>query len=91
MPPNVTVARISGTSTGRNILCMIRNKESTSCDTKLEGNLIALGGKYAAGNLYGLIHVQGRIAYEIKKYVFSSYRKPLLKLIKAGYARLKKL
>ena len=31
------------------------------------------------------------IAYEIKKYVFSSYRKPLLKLIKVGYNKLKRL
>ena len=91
MPPNVTIARISGTNAGQNILRLIKKKKLIACDPKLEGILIALGGKYAAGNLYGLIHVQGRIAYEIKKYVFSSYRKPLLKLIKAGYARLKKL
>ena len=91
MPPNVTIARISGTNAGQNILRLIKKKKLIACDPKLEGILIALGGKYAAGNLYGLIHVQGRIAYEIKKYVFSSYRKPLLKLIKAGYARHKKL
>ncbi|WP_121628188.1 NAD(P)/FAD-dependent oxidoreductase [Poseidonibacter antarcticus] len=91
MPPNVTVARISGTCAGRNILNHIKKKKLKACDPKLEGILIALGGKYAAGNLYDLVHVQGRIAYEIKKYVFSSYRKPLLKLIEAGYKKLKRL
>jgi len=91
MPPNVTVARISGINAGKNILNLIKKKKLVECDPKLEGILIALGGKFAAGNLYGLVHVQGRIAYEIKKYVFSSYRKPLLKLIKAGYKKLKKL
>lgn len=91
MPPNVTVARISGTAAGKNILNRIKKKKLIACNPKLEGILIALGGKYAAGNLYDLVHVEGRIAYEIKKYVFSSYRKPLLKLIKAGYNKFKKL
>ncbi|MBU3014665.1 FAD-dependent oxidoreductase [Poseidonibacter lekithochrous] len=91
MPPNVTVARISGKCAGQNILRHINKKKLIACDPKLEGILIALGGKYAAGNLYDLVHVEGRIAYEIKKYVFSSYRKPLLKLIKSGYKKLKKL
>ncbi|NQY19860.1 MAG: FAD-dependent oxidoreductase [Campylobacteraceae bacterium] len=89
MPPNVTVARISGTNAGKNILNHIKGKKLIKCDPKLEGTLIALGGKFAVGNLYDLVHVEGRIAYEIKKYVFSSYRKPLLKLIKAGYNKLK--
>ena len=91
MPPNVTVARISGTCAGKNILRHINKKKLVACDPKLEGILIALGGKFAAGNLYDMVHVEGRIAYEIKKYVFSSYRKPLLKIIKAGYKKLKKL
>lgn len=91
MPPNVTIARISGTCAGKNILRHIGKKKLLACNPKLEGVLIALGGKYAAGNLYDLVNVEGRIAYEIKKYVFSSYRKPLLKIIKAGYKKLKKL
>ncbi len=90
MPPNVTIARISGTNAGKNVLNMIKNKTLVACNPKLEGILIALGGKYAAGSIYDLFHVKGRLAYEIKHYVFSSYRKPLLKLIKTGYAKLKK-
>ena len=69
---------------------MIKNKKLIACEPKLEGILIALGGKYAAGNLYDMIHVKGRVAYEIKKYVFDSYRAPLLKLIKSGYSKLKR-
>ena len=91
MPPNVTIARITGTVAGKNILNLIDKRGLHECKPKLEGILIALGGKYAAGNLYGLLNVKGRIAYEIKSYVFSSYRKPLLKLIKKGYNRLKKI
>ena len=75
---------------GKNILNMINNKKLLKCDPKLEGILIALGGKYAVGDLYGILQVKGILAYIIKKYVFSSYREPLLKLIKIGYSRLKK-
>ena len=91
MPPNVTMARISGTNAGKNILNLIKKRKLIKCEPKLDGILIALGGKFAAGSIYGLFFVKGRIAYEIKKYVFDSYRKPLLKLIKIGYKRLKKL
>jgi len=91
MPPNVTIARISGTNAGKNILNTIADRGLIQCKPKLDGILIALGGKYAAGDLMGLVNVKGRLAYEIKKYVFSSYRKPLLKLIRTGYAKLKKL
>lgn len=91
MPPNVTIARISGASAGKNVLKLIASKPLEKCNPKLDGVLIALGGSYAAGDIYGLLTVKGRLAYEIKKYVFSSYRRPLLKLIKKGYAQLKKL
>ena len=91
MPPNVTIARISGINAGKNILNKIKNKKLIKANPKLDGILIALGGKYAAGNIYGLFHVKGRIAYEIKKYIFDSYRRPLIKLIKAGYKKLKRL
>ena len=91
MPPNVTIARSSGTNAGRNILRLINNQELIKCKPKLDGILIALGGEYAAGDIKGIFTIKGKIAYLIKQYVFHSYRKPLLKLIKKGYLRLKKL
>ncbi len=91
MPPNVTIARISGKNAGINLLRLMDGRPLLKCDPKLDGILIALGGKFAAGDIYGLLTVKGRLAYEIKKYVFSSYRRPLLKLIKKGYAKLKRL
>ncbi|AXH10930.1 NADH dehydrogenase FAD-containing subunit [Malaciobacter halophilus] len=90
MPPNVTIARISGTVAGKNVLKSIEGKSLIKTNPKLDGILIALGGEYAAGNLFGLIHVKGKLAYFIKKYVFHSYRKPLLKLIKSGYNKFRK-
>lgn len=90
MPPNVTIAEISGITAGKNILNMIKKKKLDKCNPKIKGILIALGGKYAVGNIYNLFHVKGLLAYYIKKYVFLSYKKPLLKLIKNGYSHLKK-
>lgn len=91
MPPCVTIARESGRSAGINILRHIKQKSLLVCNPKLEGTLIALGGKFAAGDLYGMLQVEGRIAYEIKKYVFNSYKTPLMKVIKKGYSKLKRL
>ncbi len=90
MPPNVTIARISGSCAGRNVLKLIKGKSLEVCNPKLDGILIALGGKYAAGDIFGILKVKGFLAYMIKKYVFYSYRRPLLKLIKKGYAKLYK-
>ncbi|MEA3383383.1 MAG: NAD(P)/FAD-dependent oxidoreductase [Campylobacterota bacterium] len=89
MPANVTVARHSGVSTGQNILNHIKNKPLKSCNPKLEGTLIALGGKYAVCDLYGIVKVKGFIGYFIKQYVFFRYKLPLLKYIKNGYDKLK--
>ena len=68
---------------------LINNQELIKCKPKLDGILIALGGEYAAGDIKGIFTIKGKIAYLIKQYVFHSYRKPLLKLIKKGYLRLK--
>lgn len=53
-------------------------KDLIKCNPKLEGILIALGGKYAVGDLYGIVQIKGILAYLIK-YVFSSYRDPPIK------------
>jgi len=88
MPANVTVARASGVIAGKNILKSIENKDLLKCNPKLEGTLIALGGRYAVCDLYGIIQVKGFIGYLIKQYVFFRYKLPLLKYIKNGYSKL---
>ncbi|MEA3290578.1 MAG: FAD-dependent oxidoreductase [Campylobacterota bacterium] len=89
MPANVTVARASGTDAGINVLRSIKKQALKKCDPKLEGTLIALGGKYAVCDLYGVVKVKGFIGYLIKQYVFFRYKLPLLKYIKKGYSKLK--
>lgn len=88
MPANVTIARASGISAAKNILNQIQNKELQTCEPKLEGTLIALGGRYAVCDLYGVVKVQGFIGHLIKQYVFFRYKLPLLQYIKKGYHKL---
>ncbi len=91
MPQNVTVARASGITAGKNILNMIENKKLEKCNPKPEGTLIALGGKYAVCDLYGLIQVKGFIGWFIKQYVFIRYKLSLLSIIKNGYNKVHKI
>jgi NADH dehydrogenase len=88
MPANVTIARASGQTAAKNLLRILNNKEPVSCNPKLEGTLIALGGKYAVCDLYGILKVKGFIGYAIKQYVFIRYKLPLLKFVKKGYQKL---
>ena len=88
MPANVTIARASGIRAAKNILNAVTNKKLTSCNPKLEGTLIALGGRYAVCDLYGIVKVKGFIGHCIKQYVFLRYKFPLLQYIKKGYNKL---
>ncbi len=88
MPANVTIARASGICSAQNILNQIANKKLHACNPKLEGTLIALGGRYAVCDLYGLVQVKGFIGHCIKQYVFIRYKFPLLQYIKKGYNKL---
>lgn len=90
LPPCVTVARYTGIQAAKNVISYIKGKDLKPHNSQIEGIMVALGGKYAAGNIYGLINVKGRIAYMIKSFIFWSYKLPLLKLIKKGYKLFKK-
>lgn len=89
MPPNVTVARESGTIAAKNILSLIDKKPMCDCKPFIEGTLIALGGKYAVCNLYDKINVKGFIGYLIKQYVFYRYKLPLQTISRNGYKKFK--
>ena len=88
LPANVTVAKISARCGAHNILNSIEGKELKPCDPKLEGTLIALGGRYAVCDLYGMVQVKGFIGYLIKQFVFLRYKLPLLRIIKNGHKKL---
>jgi len=88
MPANVTTARHSGTTAAKNVLRDIKSKNLEVCNPVVEGTLIALGGKYAVCDLYGIIKIKGILGYLVKQYVFFRYKLPLLQYIKKGYNKL---
>lgn len=85
MTENVILAKTTGILAAKNILNLLGNKKMQKSNPKFKGTLIALGGKYAVCDIYGMFQIEGFMAYLIKKYLFLRYRWPLLKYIKAGY------
>ncbi len=85
MSENVILAKTTGILAAKNILNTLQHKKMKKSNPKFEGTLIALGGKYAVCDIYGIFQVEGFLAYLIKKYVFLRYRLPLLRYINAGY------
>ncbi|MGM0534035.1 MAG: NAD(P)/FAD-dependent oxidoreductase [Campylobacterota bacterium] len=89
MPPNVTVARESGIIAAKNILASINEEQLCECKPFIEGTLVALGGRYAACDLYGKVFLGGFLGHLIKHYVFWRYKFPLQRISRRGYRKLK--
>ncbi len=89
MPPNVTVARESGLIAAQNIIASIKEKPLCECKPFIEGTLVALGGRYAACDLYGKVFLGGFLGHLIKHYVFWRYKFPLQRISRRGYRKLK--
>ncbi|MDY0327618.1 MAG: FAD-dependent oxidoreductase [Arcobacteraceae bacterium] len=87
MPANVTVARATGICCAQNVLNSIKDKPLHECNPKLQGTLIALGGRYAVCDLYGVVKLKGFLAYLIKQFVFLTYKLPLLHIIKNAHKK----
>ncbi len=85
--PNVTTAKISGRGAARNLLALLEQRPLETVNPEQSGILIALGGYYAVGDLYDKIAIRGFFAYLVKQIVFFRYRFPLLRYLKAGYAK----
>ncbi|MDD2837866.1 MAG: NAD(P)/FAD-dependent oxidoreductase [Sulfuricurvum sp.] len=83
--PNVTTAKTSGIGAARNTLHLLSCRKPEPVYPELDGTLIALGGYYAVGDLYGKIALKGLLGYLIKQFVFFRYRFPLLKYLRNGY------
>ncbi len=89
-PANVTIAVKSASVCAKNIISHIKNSPLSEFVPKIEGVLVALGGRYAVGLLYDKIKVKGIFAYMIKHFVFIRYKLPLLKYLKIGYSKIHK-
>lgn len=74
IPPTAQGAEQSGECAARNILASIEGKAMKPADIRLEGMMIALGGKYASISLLGWIRISGLAGYWIKSVIMRGYR-----------------
>lgn len=70
MPPTSQIAKQTARCAAENIARSIGNVRPMPCDAKVKGVMVALGGTYAAGTLFGKIRLSGLPAYFLKKLIF---------------------
>ena len=88
LSPCVLVAKHSSEAAAKNILALIQNKQLQECKARVDGVLVALGGRYAVCDLFGKVFVNGFLGYLLKEFVFLRYRLPLQRISKQGYKKL---
>ncbi|WP_295055012.1 FAD-dependent oxidoreductase [Sulfuricurvum sp.] len=88
LPPTAQIAEQSGTLAAKNILALIEGHQMSRAKIKIEGMMVALGGKYAAISLLGWIRVSGLLGYWIKTAIMRGYRYLLHRQCTKGMDRL---
>ncbi len=87
LPPTAQSAIQSGRVAAYNILRIEKNQKPKSANIKIKGLAIALGGKYAIIE-FGLFHIDGYLAYLVKKLIERLYKWPLWWLSYRGYKKI---
>ncbi|WP_373070978.1 NAD(P)/FAD-dependent oxidoreductase [Sulfurimonas sp.] len=73
LPPTAQIAEKSAEYAASSIEKLIQNKEIQPFSANVDGIFVALGGKYAVGELFSYIKVKGYLAYYLKKLITKSY------------------
>ncbi|MDQ1263892.1 MAG: hypothetical protein QG559_893 [Campylobacterota bacterium] len=91
LPPTAQTAERSAEYVAKTIIAKMDNRKYKNFDASVLGVFIALGGRYCAGELFGIIKVNGYIAYLLKKAITQMYALGLHLRINTGYKnRIKK-
>ncbi len=85
LPPTAQTAERSAEYVAESIRKNIDNKSIKPFDAKVLGVFIALGGRWASGELFGVIKVKGYSAYLLKKAITYAYYLGLRLRINTGY------
>lgn len=85
LPPTAQIAERSAEYVAQAILADIQGKAYKSFDASVMGIFVALGGKYAVGEMFGFIKVSGYKAYLLKKAITYAYYLGLKLRINAGF------
>ncbi len=90
LPPTAQIAEQSGVMAAKNILASIQNTPLERADMKMEGMMVALGGRYAAVSLLGWLRISGVLGYLIKTLIMRGYRYLLHRQCLKGMGELSK-
>jgi NADH dehydrogenase len=85
LPPTAQSAEKSAEYVANAIIQKIDGKDVPPFDASMSGIFVALGGKYAVGELFSIIKVKGYKAYLLKKAITYAYFLGLHLRINAGY------
>jgi len=85
LPPTAQVAERSAEYVAQAILSRMRGEEPAAFDASVMGVFIALGGKYAVGEMFKFIKVSGYKAYLLKKAITYAYYLGLKLRINTGF------
>lgn len=85
LPPTAQIAEKSAEYVAKTIRQRIDGVESKAFDADVQGIFIALGGKYAVGEVFKFIKVKGYVAYLLKKAITYAYYLGLRFRINTGF------
>jgi NADH dehydrogenase len=85
LPPTAQIAEKSAEYVAKTIRQRIDGVQSQAFDGDVEGIFIALGGKYAVGEMFNYIKVKGYTAYLLKKAITYAYYLGLRLRINTGF------
>ena len=85
LPPTAQIAERSAEYVAKSILAHKHGESYKEFDASVMGVFVALGGKYAVGEMFGLIKVSGYKAYLLKKAITYAYYLGLKLRVNAGY------
>lgn len=85
LPPTAQIAEKSAEYVAKTIRQRIDGVESQAFDADVQGIFIALGGKYAVGEMFKYIKVKGYVAYLLKKAITYAYYLGLRLRINTGF------
>lgn len=85
LPPTAQIAEKSAEYVAKTIRQRIDGVQSEDFDAYVSGVFIALGGKYAVGEMFKYIRVKGYVAYVLKKAITQAYYLGLRLRINTGF------
>lgn len=85
LPPTAQIAERSAEYVADALKARLQGREPKPFDASVMGVFVALGGKYAVGELFGFIKVSGYKAYLLKRAITYAYYLGLKLRINAGF------